>query len=179
MKINNPDSRKRNGMMTAIFLSVFLTLTVTLNAQTPADFSGKWVFDKTASDRDETGDASFTGTIILEIRQDADTVSFSNTYIVNESRSVKMPGSSFLADGGVLPDNSGTDPAKKFIKWSQDRKTLTTNYIMTASIDGVAQDFLTATTYSLSADGKTLTAEELKSSKLNGDRKVKKIYRKK
>ncbi len=86
---------------------------------------------------------------------------------------VTIPYDSFPADGTVTTDNRGTDPAKKFIKWSQDKKILTTNYIMTASIDGVAQDFITAITYRLSEDGKTLVIEELNKSKLNGETTVK------
>lgn len=54
-----------------------------------------------------------------------------------------------------------------------------TNYIMSASIDGVAQDFVTAITYRLSEDGKTLVIEELNISKLNGETIVKKLYKKK
>ena len=50
---------------------------------------------------------------------------------------------------------------------------------MTDSIDGVAQDFLTANTYKLSDDEKTLVIEEFHKSKLNGEKTIKKVYRKK
>jgi hypothetical protein len=79
----------------------------------------------------------------------------------------------------VTQDNSGSDPAKKFITWSQDRKVLTTNYIMTASIDGVSQDFLTTKTYKISEDGEILAVVEFNKSKLNGEKTVKKAYKKK
>ena len=59
---------------------------------------------------------------------------------------------SFPANGTVAQDNTGSDPAKKFVKWSQDKKLFTTSYVMTATIDGVSQDFITSKTYTLSGD---------------------------
>jgi hypothetical protein len=50
---------------------------------------------------------------------------------------------------------------------------------MTDSIDGVAQDFLTEYTNKLSDDGKTLTIEEFYKSKLNGERTIKEVSKKK
>jgi hypothetical protein len=50
---------------------------------------------------------------------------------------------------------------------------------MTDSIDGIAQDFLTANTYKLSDDGKTLIIEEFHKSKLNGEQTIKNVYKKK
>lgn len=152
---------------------------MTLNAQTPADFSGKWEFDKARSDKDDTGDASFDGTIIMEIKQNSKTVSFANTFTIPGKKPVALPPDSFQADGSVTTDNSGSDPAKKFLKWSKDKKILTTSYVMTASVDGVPQDFITAMSYRLSDGGKTLIVEEMNKSRLNGERTVKKVYKKK
>jgi hypothetical protein len=53
------------------------------------------------------------------------------------------------------------------------------NLIMTDSVDGVAQDFLTAFTYKLTDEGKTLIIEEFHKSKLNGEKTIKKVYKKK
>ena len=152
---------------------------MSLKAQTPANFSGRWEFDRINSDKDDTGDASFDGTIILEIKQNPDIISFSNTFFLPGKEGINPGTESFPADGKVTTDNSGSDPAKKFIKWSRNNTVLTTNYIMTASIDGVAQDFITATTYKLSQDGKTLFVEDFSKSKLNGEKTIKKVYKKK
>jgi hypothetical protein len=170
---------KQNEIITGLFISLFLLSSLTLNAQTQTNFSGRWEFDKAGSDKDETGDASFDGKIILEIKQNSDIISFSNTFFMPGKEGITLPPESFPADGTVTADNSGTDPAKKFIKWSQDKKILTASYVMTASIDGVAQDFLTAMTYRLSDDGKTLFVEELNKSRLNGEKTIKKVYKKK
>jgi hypothetical protein len=169
----------QNEIFKTIFIFLFLISSVALNAQTPTDFSGRWEFDRANSDKAETGDASFDGTIILEIRQNSDSISFSNTFFLPGQEGFTIPPDSFLANGKVTTDDSESDPAKKFVKWSQNNKILTTNYIMTASIDGVSQDFLTAITYKLSEDGKTLIIEELNKSKLNGEKIVNKIYKKK
>jgi hypothetical protein len=179
MKQNQLYRNRQNEIFKTIFISLFLISSMALSAQTPTNFSGRWEFDKVNSDKDETGDASFDGTIILEIRQNPETISFSNTIYLPGKEGFNIPPDLFLANGKVTTDDSGSDPAKKFVKWSQDNKILTTNYIMTASIDGVSQDFLTAMTYSLSGDGKILTVKELNKSKLNGEKTVKKIYKKK
>jgi hypothetical protein len=147
-----------------------------LKAQTPANFSGRWEFDKANSDKEERGDASFDGIIILEIRQNSDTITFSNIFFLPGKAGKTLRPDSFLTNGIVTTDRSGIDPAKKFVKWSQDKKILTTNYVMTVTIDGAAQDFLTAKSYKLGEDGKTLVVEELKKSKLNGEKTIKKVY---
>jgi hypothetical protein len=175
----NQHQRSGCELVMAVFICLFLFSSTILSAQGPTNLSGKWEFDKSASDKEETGDASFNGKIILEIRQKSDSILFFNTFFIPGKEGISIPAGSFLANGNVSTDNSGTDPAKKFIKWSPDKKILTTSYIMTASIDGVAQEFITATTYNLSADGKTLLVSELHKSKLNGEKTVKKVYRKK
>jgi hypothetical protein len=162
-----------------LFIFLFIISSMILNAQTVTNFSGKWEFDKANSDKDERGDASFDGIIILEIIQNSETITFTNTFFMPGKDGRTLRPSSFLTNGTVTPDNSGIDPAKKFVEWSQDRKILTTNNVMTATIDGVVQDFLTANTYKLGADGKTLVVEELHKSKLNGEKTIKKVYLKK
>lgn len=161
----------------ALPVFMFLISSTVVKAQQPADFSGKWEFDKARSDKDDTGDASFDGTIILEIKQNPSVITFANTYIIPGRKDFVMKPDTFLVDGTVTPDNGGTGPAKKFVKWSQDKKILTTNLIMTDSIDGEAQDFLTANTYRLADDRKTLFIEVFYKSKLNGEKKIKKVYK--
>jgi hypothetical protein len=179
MKPNQLYPRKHNAIIEISLISLFLLSFITLDAQTPTNFSGKWEFDKVQSDKEETGDASFDGAIILEIKQNSSLISFANTFILPSKKSVIMQPDSFFIDGRVTTDNSGTGPAKKFVKWSQDKKILTTSSIMTDSIDGVAQDFLTANTYKLSDDEKTLVIEEFHKSKLNGEKTIKKVYKRK
>jgi hypothetical protein len=160
-------------------IALSLLSSFSLNAQAPADFSGKWEFDKTRSDKEETGDASFNGTIILEINQGADLITFTSTYFIPGKDGIVMRPDSFLLDGRVTTDNGGTGPARKSVKWSADKKILTTSSVMTDAIDGVKQDFLTAMAYRLSGDRETLFIDEFYKSRLNGEKTVKKVYRKK
>lgn len=179
MKPNKLFRHRHNAIIKASLISLFLLSSLALKAQTPAVFSGRWEFDKASSDKDETGDASFDGIIILEINQNSTLITFSNTYLLPGKKEFVMKPDSFFVDGRVTTDNSGTGPAKKFVKWSQDKKSLTTSMIMTDSVDGIAQDFLTADTYKLSDDRKMLVIEEFYKSKLNGEKTIKKVYKKK
>jgi hypothetical protein len=179
MRQNYPNSKRQNEIIKTLLISLLIISSLALEAQTPTNFSGRWEFDKTNSDKDERGDASFNGTIILEIKHSSDTISFTNTFFLPGKDGRTLRPDKFLANEKVTQDNSGSDPAKKFVKWSQDRKVLTTNYIMTATIDGVAQDFVTAKTYKISEDGKSLVVVEFNKSKLNGEKTVKKTYKKK
>jgi hypothetical protein len=179
MKPNQLYGHKHYAIIEVSLISLFLLSFITLNAQTPTNFSGSWEFDKTRSDKEETGDASFDGTIILEIKQNSSEITLISTYTMPGKKGIVIPTGTFFIDGKVTTNNGGTGPAKEFVKWTPDKKILTTNSVMTDSIDGVAQDFLTANTYKLSDDEKTLVIEEFHKSKLNGEKTIKKVYRKK
>jgi hypothetical protein len=103
---------------------LFLVTSLTLKGQTPTNFSGRWEFDQDRSDKDKTGNVSFNGTIILEINQNSATITFTNTFIRPGMKYYIMEPDSYFVDGSVTTNNSGTGPAKEFIKWSQDKKIL-------------------------------------------------------
>jgi hypothetical protein len=159
-----------------VFISMLIVFSLNLYSQSPANFTGKWEFDKAGSDKDERGDASFDGKIILEINQNSETITFTNTFFIPGKDGKTLRPDSYLINGDITKDDTGIDPAIKFVKWSEDKKVLSTQYVMTATIDGTAQEFLTAKTYKLGEDGKTLLVEELKKSLLNGEKTIKKVY---
>lgn len=179
MKPIQPFRFKRKPIIKLSFILLFLLSTLSLIAQTPANYSGKWEFDKARSDRDQTGDASFNGIIMLEISQTTTVITSTSTFFLPGKDGIKMPPQSFSLGGTVETGKGGTGPVKTFVKWSADKKSLTTNSVMTDSIDGVPQEFLTAMTYRLSEDGKTLFIDEFHKSKLNGEQTIKKVYKKK
>lgn len=179
MKPNQLFGQKHHVIIKVFLISLFLLYSLNLKAQTTTNFSGIWEFDKARSDKNETGNASFDGTIFLKINQNSDSMTCANTFILPDMKEYIMQPFSFFLDGRVTTNNEGTGPAKEFVIWSQDKKILTFNSIMTDSIDGVAQDFLTAYTYKISDDGKTLTIEVFYKSKLNGERTIKEVYKKK
>jgi len=179
MKSKHFFGHKPNAIIKVSLISLCLLSFLTLKAQIPTDFSGRWEYDKDNSDKQNSGAETFNGTIVLEIIQNSSTISFSLTYSRPGMDDFHGEPESFLMNGKVTTYKSGTDPAKKFIKWSQDMKNLTTNMITTVTLDDVAQDFLVANTYKLSDDGETLMNEEFRKSKLNGEKTIKKVYKKK
>lgn len=179
MTPNQISGQKLNTIIKVLVITLFLLSSLTIKAQTLTTYSGKWQYNKALSDKDETGNSSFNGTIIMEIAQNDTTIKFTNTFIRPGMKDYVMKPDSYFLDGRVTPETGGTGTSKKFAKWSPDKKILTTTLVMTDKIDGVAQDFITAFTYKLSADGKTLTVEEMHKSKLNGEKTVKNVYRKK
>jgi hypothetical protein len=178
MTSNQISRKKHTAIITALFISLFLLQSLVIGAQIPANFSGKWQYDKSSSDKEETGNYSFSGSIVMEITQDTAIIKFTETYIRSGMKDYVMNPRSYLLDGKVVANNSGSGPAREFCAWSEDKKILTITSIMTDAVDGIAQDFTTAFTYVLSADLKTLTVEELHKSKLNGEKTIKNVYRK-
>jgi hypothetical protein len=179
MNQNHTYKNRLIEMIKTIFISLFIISSMALNAQTPVNFSGQWEFDKARSDKDVRGDASFDGVIIMEIKQDAESISFTNTFILPGKDGRTYRPQTYLLDGTVTNDDTGTDPAIKYSEWSQDKKILTTIIVMTATLDGEAQEFLYTMTYTLSEDGKTLFVDDFRKSKLNGEKTIKKVYSKK
>jgi hypothetical protein len=176
MKKNLLSEIKQREIIKILLVLISIVFSLNLYSQTPTNFTGKWEFDKASSDKDERGDASFDGKIILEINQNSENITFTNTFYMPGKDGKTLRPDSYLINGEITKDDTGIDPAIKFVKWSEDKKILSTHYIMTATIDGTAQEFLTAKTYKLGDDGKTLLVEELKKSLLNGEKTIKKVY---
>jgi hypothetical protein len=180
MRQNYPNSKRQNEIIKTLLISLFIISSLTLNSQTPTNFSGKWEYDKSLSDKEKTGDAVFKGTIILAIDQNPSTISFSNAYSLPGQEGMVTEPDSFLVDGReTIAYYYSTEPTKKFVKWSQDKKILTATMVLKTTLDSVEQDFIVANTYKLSDDGNTLFNEEFHKSKLNGENTIKKVYKKK
>ena len=157
---------------------MFLLFSMTLIAQTPRNFSGKWQFDKTKSILDKV-EPNYDGTVVLEINQNSTTITFSEIYIRSGSPDWKTAADSYKLDGKehVRKYNVGTN--KNSVKWSKDKKILTITNIDTQTLDGVTQEFLVTDSYKLSDDGKTLTIERYRKNPITGEIKAKKVYLKK
>jgi hypothetical protein len=157
---------------------IFLLSTMTLKAQTPTNFSGKWEFDKTKSKLSKI-DISYDGTVILEITQNSTTITFGEIYIQPGSENWKTSTDSYTLDGKeqIKKDDLGT--TKKSTKWSQDKKILTITNIETQTVEGVSNDYLVVDTHKLSDDGQTLTIESYSKNTVIGETTSKKVYHKK
>jgi hypothetical protein len=56
---NNLCRTSQNEIVKAMFILLIVLSPVTAVAQVPTNFSGSWEFDKSNSDQEERGDASF------------------------------------------------------------------------------------------------------------------------
>lgn len=167
------------SMLRCTLIAGLLFSFMILNAQKPADFSGRWILDKAATEKaGNIRDASLDGTITKEIKQGGDMITVANIFSRPGMDDYVMKPDSFLI-GKVKNEKYFSTPIRKTTAWSDDMRTLTTTAVMTDKVDGVAMDFITSTDYSQSADGKTLNISETHKSKLNGEKTVKSVYRKK
>jgi hypothetical protein len=146
-----------------------------LNAQSPVNFSGKWQYDKANSDKDKF-DSDYDGTIILEINQNNDSISFSETYIYPDRPEWKTSADTYKFDGKEEITKSSVGTSKKSAKWSPDKKLLTITNVDTQTVKGVLQEFIIIDTYSLSADRKTLHLERYRKNYVTGETKSKKLF---
>ena len=161
----------------SIFLAVLL-LTLSLKAQSPTDFSGKWEFDQTNSQLSRL-DVSYDGTIIMEIIQNSVILTSTDTYIHTGRDNWSTATDTFLLDGKdyLSKDDRGT--TKKSAKWSPDKKFITFTYLDNQLLAGVPKDFLHEYTYKLFDDGQTLTVENHFNNPVTGELRSKLIYHKK
>ncbi len=159
-------------------LLILMSFLTDLNAQTPIDFSGKWQYDRANSDKDRF-ESELDGTVILEIRQTSDSISFSETYIYPDRPEWKTSADSYRFDGKEQITKSSVGTSKKSAKWSADKKLLTITNIDTQTVKGVLQEFIIIDTYSLSADKKTINLERYRKNYVTGETKLKKIFTRK
>lgn len=165
-------------MMNLSLIFIFLLTSMTLIAQNPTNFAGKWQFDKLNSIPDQI-EPDYDGTIIMEITQNATTISFDEIYIHTGRDDWKTATETYKLDGKEQITNSSVGTNKKSAKWSPDKKILTIKNLDKQKLKGVLQDFLVTDTYQLSDDGKTLTIERYRNNPVTGESNAKKVYLKK
>lgn len=170
---------KPNQLFTGIgCMLIFMVFLGNLKAQSPVNFSGKWQYDRANSDKDKF-ESELDGTVILEINQTSDSVSFSETYIYPDRPQWKTSADSYKIDGKEQITKSSVGTSKKSAKWSPDKKLLIVTNIDTQTVKGVLQEFIVSDTYNLSADKKTIMLERYRKNYVTGETKSKKIYTRK
>ncbi len=170
---------KPNQLFTGIgCMLIFMAFLGNLKAQSPVNFSGKWQYDRANSDKDKF-ESELDGTVILEINQTNDSISFSETYIYPDRPQWKTSADSYKIDGKEQITKSSVGKSKKSAKWSPDKKLLIVTNIDTQTVKGVLQEFIVSDTYSLSADKKTIMLERYRKNYVTGETKSKKIYTRK
>ena len=166
------------NQVVVVLLLMLLISSISLKAQTPTNFSGKWQYEKAKSIVDKL-EPDFDGVIILEITQNAASISFAEIYKRQGAADWKTSADTYTLDGKEKVTKSDIGTSKKTAKWSSDKKVLTITNIDTQTLNGVLQDFIVTDTYSLSTDGKTLTIERYNKNPVTGETKAKKVYSKK
>jgi hypothetical protein len=156
----------------SVFL-LFLLSTISTFAQTPANFTGKWQYEKAKSTPDKF-ERDYDGTVILEITQDPATLTLGEIYLHPERPEWKTSTVNYTLDGKekVITRSNGTSTTSA--KWSQDGKILT----ITSSDIQNSKEYLMISSYSLSDDGKILTVDKFRKSEPTGEAKGRKIYSK-
>lgn len=161
----------RNWQKTALqclFLSLIIMVNnFVLTAQKVPAFDGTWIIDHTKSDA-----AVKDYQITCNITQSTRAMTVEQIFQTKDGQKTSMQPVTFNLDGieAVKEEQGGTDKVTALV--SADRKTITTKFIRTMN----GSDFGSVTTYTLSADGKTLT---VKSSDLKGELQMIQVYRKK
>ena len=151
---------------------LLLSFAPSLNAQTSADFSGKWAFDQSKSDPGKGG-SFLEGDVTLQITQTANSITIDRTTKRPESEDITA-SDQYTLDGkeSVKKDDMGT--TKTRAQWSEDKQVLTITTIMTVG----AADYRTDDSYSLTDQGKTLTVKSF-SKNPTGERTTVSIHAKK
>lgn len=125
-----------------IFISSF-----SLNLFAQTDFSGVWIQDNAKSD-----DFYKKFNVKCTIAQNKQTIIVKTTFSDNSGVEMVTRESTFTLDGKETKDAGG---AKKSLKWSADKKVLTTSDTKDYGGDIVG----VTTEYSLSSDGSILTVK--------------------
>lgn len=178
MKPNPLYKPGRPNLRNVIFLFLFLCFSMALKAQTPADFSGKWEFDKTKSSPTLL-ESGWEGTVVMLIAQTSTTFTYNDTWIKPGESDFKTADDSYILDGKERTTTHDVGTNKRLALWSADKKALTFINIDTQSLKGKMEDFVSSETLTLSGDGHTLTVDIIRKNPVQGETKAQKVYWKK
>lgn len=161
-------------------LGIFMLLVsfLPLVAQTTADFSGKWEFDKKASSAGLT-ESNYDGSVIMTIKQTVSSISISETWLKPGNPDFNTAADSYTLDGKEQVQKHEVGTSRKSAKWSADKKVLIITNLDIQTLKGKLENFLVTDSFTLSADGKTLTIERYSKNPVLGESTVKKVYHKK
>jgi hypothetical protein len=178
MRPNRLFKQKYIGIVNISFIFMCIFSSITVKAQTPADFSGKWEFDKTKSDPGFV-ESKYDGIVIRQITQNSTTIKFSDTYIHPDRPDFKTAAESYTLDGKEKIEKHSVGTSKKSAKWSQDKKILVITNFDTQTLKGVSKDFLVVDSLKLSDNKFILTVVRYSKNPVTGETTTNKVYNKK
>lgn len=165
-------------MLNASLILMLLFSGLTLRAQTPTNFAGKWEFDKSESSPGLL-ESTYEGTVIRQISQNSSTITFAEIWKKPGEKDFRTANEVYKLDGKEKVEKHNVGTSRQSAKWSQDKRILTIRNLDTQSLKGVLQDFLTEDSYTLSDNGRTLTIERYSKNPVTGETRTKKVYKKK
>jgi hypothetical protein len=169
---------RNTSILGASLIVLCIMSTVSLRAQTAANFAGKWEFDK-AKSSPGTVHANYPGTVTRQITQNSSRLTYRDVYVQKGSSDWKTTDEIFTLDGKEQIKKDGANTRRKSAKWSEDKKILTLTYAETYVEGGVSKELSVAESYALSEEGKTLTIETFSKNQVTGETKTTSVYRKK
>jgi hypothetical protein len=159
----------------AASLAALFILAASAAAQTKPNFAGTWVLDPAKSEGVMQGVEE-----TMTVKHDGDKIAIESK--MKSPRGERMMNMDFTADGKEGPFTMRMGPnevtGKRTAKWSADGTAVEINE--TADVptpDGGTASVKSWRKWTLSADGKTLTAEESRTSP-RGEQKAKRVYTK-
>jgi len=140
-----------------------------------ADFSGEWVLDESKSNLGEFG--AMMAPKKLSVKSEAGVI----TVVRNSNGPMgeTVTTDKITLDGKESPSTGGFQGStrKTTSKLSDDQNTLTVNSVLNLTFDGNSFEIKGTETWTLSADGKTLTIDA-KTTTPQGENTIKQVYNK-
>jgi hypothetical protein len=154
---------------------VFVMIISTAASFLKADFTGEWTLDQGKSNLGEFGAMMAAGKLSVKQEGDVITVVRNSTGPMGEmvtTDKITLDGKESLSTGGMQGSTRKTTS-----KLSADQNSLIVSTLLNLSFDGNAFEIKGSETWTLSADGKTLTIDTTSSSPM-GDNTIKAVYTK-
>lgn len=121
--------------MKTFSLVFFLILIANIvGAQTPSNFTGDWVLDKTKNKLSEP-QASFPGSKITHLRQNSFMIIWGETYVQQGSDNFNTLDDTIKLDGKEKISKDYGGISKTFAIWSRDKKNLIRKTVYTSTSD--------------------------------------------
>jgi|SRR6478609_2761677 len=161
-------------------MMIVSTLTLVIFISTAAswfkpDFSGEWALDQSKSNLGEYGAMMAPGKLSVKAEGEVITVVRYSSSPMGES----VTTDKITLDGKESASTGGMQGSSRVItsKLSDDQNTMTVTGVTKLSFDGNAFEITTTETWSISADGKTLTVDSNSSTPM-GNNTIKQVYNK-
>jgi hypothetical protein len=178
MKPNRFFRQDNNAIIIVSLIIMCIFSSITLKAQTPTNFSGKWEFDKTKSGPDFV-ESKYDGTVTRHVIQNSSVIKYNSAYIYPGRQDFHTAYESYTLDGKEKFEKYSMGTIKKSAKWTPDKKILIITYFNTQTLKGVSKDFLVVDSLKLSDNKQILTIVEYSKNPVTGETTTQKIYNKK